>query len=35
MGAELYHVDQRTDITKLLLTFRKFANRHKTYAKMK
>ena len=25
MGAELFHADRRTDMTKLLVTFRKFA----------
>jgi hypothetical protein len=26
VGAELFHVDRRTDMTKLIVTFRKFAN---------
>jgi hypothetical protein len=26
MGAELFHADQRTDMTKLIVAFRKFAN---------
>ena len=30
VGAELFHVDGRTDITKLIVAFRKFANVPKT-----
>jgi len=26
VGAELFHADQRTDMTKLIVAFRKFAN---------
>jgi hypothetical protein len=28
VGAELFHVDGRTDLTKLLVAFRTFANAH-------
>jgi len=29
LGAELIHADGRTDLTKLTVTFRNFANAHK------
>ena len=31
MAAELFHVDRRTDMTKLLVAFRNFANAPTTY----
>jgi len=29
LGAELYHVERQTDMTKLMAVFRNFANAHK------
>jgi len=31
VGAELFHADGRTDMTKLLVTFRNYANASKNY----
>ena len=31
MRAELFHADRRTDMTKLIVTFRNFANAPKKY----
>jgi len=31
VGAELFHADRRTDMTKLIIAFRNFANAPKTY----
>ena len=33
MGAELFHADGQTDVTKLIVAFRNFANAPKTVAR--
>jgi hypothetical protein len=32
VGAELFHADSRTDMTKLIVAFRNFANAPKNYS---
>jgi len=32
VGAELFHTDGRTDMTKLIVVFRNFANAHKNWS---